>query len=84
MGFPFLAPLKPGMVKKLKERENDISYSNSLSPFIMLSSATVVTKSGKSVEEIIKQQDYSNSFEGCVVANTTDIKNLYQTGKTIA
>lgn len=84
MGFPFLAPLKPDMVKKLKEREDDISYSNSLSPFIMLSSATVVTKSGKSVEEIIKQRDYSNSFQGCVVANTTDIKNLYQTGKTIA
>ena len=83
MGFPFLAPLKPGIVKKLTERENDISYVNSLSPFIMLSSATVVTNNGKSAEQIIKQKDYINAFCGCVVANTTDIKNLYQTGKTI-
>ncbi len=83
MGFPFLAPLKPGIVKKLRERENNISYANSLMPFIMLSSATVVTKTGIPFEEIIKNQDYSNAFEGCVVANTTDIKNLYQTGKTI-
>ncbi len=41
MGFPFLAPLKPGIVKKLRERENNISYANSLMPFIMLSYDTV-------------------------------------------
>ena len=83
MGFPFLAPLKPGIVKKLTERENDISYVNSLSPFIMLSSATVVTDKSIPYEEIVKNQDYTNAFQGCVVANTTDIKNLYQTGNTI-
>ena len=83
MGFPFLAPLKPGIVKKLKERENDISYVNSLSPFIILSSGNVVTKKSIPYEEIVKNQDYQNAFQGCVVANTTDIKNLYQTGKTI-
>ena len=83
MGFPFLAPLKPGIVKKLRERENDISYVNSLMPFIMLSSATVVTKTGIPFEEIVKNQDYQGAFQGCVVANTTDIKNLYQTGNTI-
>jgi hypothetical protein len=83
MGFPFLAPLKQGIVKKLRERESNIEYLNSLSPFIMLSSANVVTKTGIPFEEIVKNQDYSNSFLGCVVANTTDVKNLYQTGKTI-
>jgi hypothetical protein len=83
MGFPFLAPLKPGIVKKLRERENDISYVNSLSPFIMLSSATVVTDITIPYEEIVKNQDYEGAFQGCVIANTTDIKNLYQTGKTI-
>jgi hypothetical protein len=83
MGFPYLAPLKPGIVKKLTERENDISYVNSLMPFIMLSSATVVTKKSIPYEEIVKNQDYQGAFQGCVVANTTDIKNLYQTGKTI-
>jgi hypothetical protein len=83
MGFPFLAPLKADLVKKLKERENNVGYVNSLTPFIMLSSAAVVTNNGKSVEEIIKNNDYTNAFQGCVVANTTDIKNLYQTGKTI-
>ena len=83
MGFPFLAPLKPGIVKKLRERENDISYVNSLMPFIMLSSATVVTKTGIPYEEIVKNENYNGAFLGCVVANTTDIKNLYQTGNTI-
>ena len=83
MGFPYLAPLKPGIVKKLRERENDISYVNSLSPFIMLSSATVVTDITIPYEEIVKNQDYQGAFQGCVVANTTDIKNLYQTGNTI-
>lgn len=83
MGFPFLAPLKADLVKKLKEREDNLQYANSLTPFIMLSSATVVTNNGKPVEEIIKNSDYSNAFQGCVVANTTDIKNLYQTGNTI-
>lgn len=83
MGFPFLAPLKKSLVKKLKEREDNISYANSLMPFIILSSATVVTKNGKKVEEIIKNHDYKDAFLGCVVANTTDIKNLYQTGKTL-
>lgn len=83
MGFPFLAPLKPGIVKKLRERENNISYANSLIPFIMLSSATVVTKTGIPYEEIVKNEDYNGAFLGCVVANTTDIKNLYQTGNTI-
>lgn len=83
MGFPYLAPLNPGIVKKLKERENDISYVNSLMPFIMLSSATVVTDKSIPYEEIVKNQDYQGAFQGCVVANTTDIKNLYQTGNTI-
>ena len=83
MGFPYLAPLKPGIVKKLRERENDISYVNSLMPFIMLSSANVVTDITIPYEEIVKNQDYQGAFQGCVVANTTDIKNLYQTGNTI-
>jgi len=83
MGFPFLAPLKPGIVKKLKEREGNIRYSNSKMPFIMLSSATVVTNTGIPFEQIVKNENYYRAFLGCVVTNTTDVKKLYQTGNTI-
>lgn len=84
MGFPFIAPLKPEIVKKLKDRESNNQFLNHLSPFIMLSSAAVVTNSGKDVKSIIKDKDYTNAYKGCVVANTTDIKNIYQTSETIA
>jgi hypothetical protein len=75
MGFPFIAPLKPEIVKKLKDRESNNQFLNHLSPFIMLSSAAVVTNSGKDVKSIIKDKDYTNAYKGCVVANTTDIKH---------
>ena len=84
MGFPFLAPLKPWIVTKLRQREGNIQQ-NFLKPFVMVSSAAIVTKSGDSMGIIgkIKEQKYDGIYHGCVIANTTEIDRLYQSGNTI-
>jgi hypothetical protein len=93
MPFPFLAPLKPEIVKILKERQaldlpNKLKR-NLLSPFVILSSAAVVQKhnpaDGKNaVRTMIEKNAWSSGkYKGCVVANTTDISKMYQLGKTL-
>jgi hypothetical protein len=91
MPFPFLAPLKPEIVKILKERQAPDFASkikrNLLSPFIILSSGAVVQKNTdkQAVRGMIENNAWSSAkYKGCVVANTTDISNRYQLGKTIA
>ena len=87
MGFPFLAPLKEWTTKKIKERESNKEALNTLVPFVVLSSAAVVTKSPKTTKEL--QSLYASksydafSYKGCVVANSTDILKNYQLGETI-
>ena len=85
--FPFLSPLNEDTVKKLKSREANKESLNTLIPFVILSSAAVVTK-GKSKEEILdvyKSENYDSfAYKGCIVANTTDVLKRYQTGETIA
>jgi len=91
MGFPFIAPLKKELVKKFKKRE-DSKNRDLLAlkmPFAMLSSGAVVTKrtSAKQIKEIINTQSWpttQDTYYGCVVSNFTDVKNLYQTGETLA
>jgi hypothetical protein len=87
MPFPFVAPLKKWTVDRLKKREKDRNYITTLSPFAMITSGAVVLKGKKTTEEIKKfyeKQDYgSDAYYGCVVTNTTDIRKLYQSGKTI-
>ena len=86
-GFPYLSPLKPWIRKKLETRESNPQALNTLSPFIILSSAAVVTNEisdPDAVRQAIQTQKFpANSYYGCVVTNTTDIPKLYQTGKTI-
>lgn len=86
-GFPYLSPLKPWIRKKLEIRESNPQALNTLSPFIMLSSAAVVTNElsdPDAVRTAIQSQKFpANSYYGCVVTNTSDIPKLYQTGKTI-
>ena len=90
MGFPFIAPLKNSLKRKFEKRENPIDKDlKTLSmPFAMLSCGAVVTKRGsaKEIKEIIQKQQWPNTpdtYYGCVISNSTDIKNTYQTGKTI-
>lgn len=87
MGFPFLAPLKKWTTDRLEEREKNKEALNTLMPFVVLSSAAVVTKSPKTTKEL--QSIYASksydafSYKGCVIANSTDILKNYQLGKTI-
>lgn len=85
MGFPFIAPIKDWVTKELTNRENNVN-NNLISPFVILSSAAVVTKKDNAQDVInsIKDGSYkSGTYKGCVVANTTDFIKKYQTGNTI-
>ena len=87
MGFPFLAPLKEWTTKKLEAREKNKEALHTLMPFVVLSSAAVVTKQAKTSSELtsIYASGKYDSFDykGCVVANSTDILKNYQLGKTL-
>jgi hypothetical protein len=88
MGFPFLAPLKEWTTKKLEAREKNKEALNTLMPFVVLSSAAVVTNTPKNTDEIKAIYSSGNydsfSYKGCVIANSTDILKNYQLGKTLA
>lgn len=90
MGFPFIAPLKKELREKFKKREDSTQRDlKTLSmPFAMLSCGAVVTQrqSGKQIKEIIHKQTWPNTpktYYGCVISNSTDVKDNYQTGATI-
>lgn len=91
MGFPFVAPLKETIVAKLKKREEEQYKKNiatTYSPFAILSSGALVTKAKetKDIFNLIKNAAWpkeSDAYYGCVVNNTTDVKNQYQNGATL-
>lgn len=87
MGFPFLAPLKEWTTKKLEKREKNKEALNTLMPFIILSSAAVVTNTPRDtldLKNIYAGGGYGGfAYKGCVIANSTDILKNYQTGNTI-
>ena len=85
MGFPFIAPLKKELKEKFKLRQDSLQKNlKALSmPFAMLSSGAVVTKrqSGKQIKEIIHKQTWpttQDTYYGCVISNSSDVKNMYQ------
>jgi hypothetical protein len=87
MGFPFLAPLKEFITKSLDEREKNKEALNTLMPFAVVSSAAVITNKSKTRDEIgaiMESGNYSEfAYKGCVVANSLNMNNNYQPGKTI-
>ena len=85
MPFPFIAPIKPWIKKKLEKREQ-FSYQNfRLSPFAILSSGAVVLKAsqGMNIPKIIKNKEYDGAFKGCVISNQSEFSKLYQTANTV-
>lgn len=91
VGFPYyLAPFQKWLTQKLKDRAANQNLSNKLMPFAMLSSAAVVKKgSGKKLidrknEVVDLIAKGTGDYNGCVITNTVDIKNLYRTGTLIA
>lgn len=85
MPFPFIAPLKPWIKKKLEHREKFSYEQFKLSPFVIMSSGAVVTNSKDAdVKKLIKEGAYgSDSFRGCVISNQSEFSKLYQTSDTI-
>jgi hypothetical protein len=87
MGFPFIAPMKEWITESIERRESNQDILNTLMPFVVLSSAAVVTKEEKTPAQIkasIAQSKYSaNAYKGCVVANSINVTDNYQIGKTI-
>jgi hypothetical protein len=85
MSFPFLSPLKSWIVDVLKDRETKSPNIHTLKPFAILSSAAVVSKGGtpESIKGMIGSGAITGMYSGCVIANTTDVSKLYQTGNTI-
>ena len=85
MAFPFLSPLKTWIVDVLKDRETKSPNIHTLKPFVILSSAAVVSKGGttESIKGMIGSGAITGTYKGCVIANTLDTSKLYQTGNTI-
>ena len=84
MAFPFLSPLKSWIVDVLKDREKKSANIHTLEPFVMLSSAAIVSKGGESsIKGMIESGTITGMYNGCVIANTIDVSKLYQTGNTI-
>lgn len=86
MSFPFIAPLKPWIKRKLENREKFSYEQFRLSPFVILSSGAVVTKADDAnIKSIIKEGKYdkATSFKGCVISNQSEFSKLYQTSNTI-
>ena len=85
MAFPFLSPLKKWIVDVLKDRETKSPNIHTLKPFVILSSAAVVSKGGtpESIKSMIGSGAITGTYKGCVIANTLDTSKLYQTGNTI-
>ena len=87
MEFPFLDQLKPWIKTKFDYRKNNKQQLNLLSPFVILSSPAIVTNEIKSSDEILSIFSLGNyppsAYYGCVISNTTDLKNKYQIGATM-
>ncbi len=87
MSFPFIAPLKPWIKKKLESRESSSFENFRLSPFAILSSGAIVTKAleGENIAKKIKDSQYTESvtFKGCVISNQSEFSKLYQTSNTV-
>lgn len=84
MSFPFIAPIKPEVKKKLENRETKGFNNHKLSPFIIISSGAVVTNNSENILESIKTGVYTgpNTFRGCVITNQSALDMMYQTSET--
>jgi len=85
MGFPFIAPLKPKLKQKFEKREKDKNTIQKCMPFAFLTSAAVVVNGLKTKDDIISalKSGAGGKYNGCIIGNTTDISNLYQSAETI-
>ena len=83
MQFPFIAPFKSWVKQKLEHRESNTNLSAFVSPWIMLTSFSIVAKlNGKNEEPTptditSKAGSAQVKYNGCIISSTTDIKKQY-------
>ncbi len=84
MPFPFIAPIKLEIKKKLENREVFGFNNHKLSPFVIMSSGAVVVNQTENILDSIKNATYgSNAYRGCVITNHSALNMMYQTSNTI-
>jgi hypothetical protein len=86
MSVPYSQPLEKWVTDELDSRIKNPTNLIKRMPFIMLTSAAVVTKSKQTQEQLRESfvnKNYNGEYYGCVLANTTDVSKLYQTGESI-
>ena len=86
MSVPYSQPLEKWVTDELDSRIKNPTNLIKRMPFVMLTSAAVVTKSKQTQEQLRQSfvdKNYNGEYYGCVLANTTDVSRLYQIGESI-
>ena len=92
MAFPYFSPLSPWIIDIMKGRENNPVLSSMKNPFIVMTSGALVVKGTakdkledrkKELINIIKNEDVSSAYQGCIISNNINSLNLsYSKDKT--
>jgi hypothetical protein len=80
--IPYIQPIPKWITDELDSRASDPARLIKTQPFVILTSPAVVTNVKHSSESIVSE-NYNGKYHGCVLANTTDVTKLYQTGNSI-
>jgi hypothetical protein len=86
MSVPYSQPLEKWVTDELDNRIKNPTNLIKRIPFIILTSAAVITKAKQTPEQLRESfvnKNYNGEYYGCVLANTTDVSKLYQTGESI-
>jgi hypothetical protein len=86
MSVPHIEPLTKWVTDELDSRIKNPTNLIKRMPFVMLTSAAVVTKQKQTQEQLRESfvnKNYNGEYYGCVLANTTDVSRLYQIGESI-
>jgi len=81
-GIPYIQPIPKWIEEELESRANNQARMIRTTPFVILTSPAIVTKTKHSNRNIV-DENYTANYKGCVLSNTTDVSKLYQTGNSI-
>ena len=80
--IPYIQPIPKWIEEELESRANNQARMIRTTPFVILTSPAIVTKT-KHTNRNIVNEEYTANYKGCVLSNTTDVSKLYQTGNSI-
>jgi hypothetical protein len=81
-GIPYIQPIPKWIAEELESRANNQARIIKTTPFVILTSPAVVTKTKHSNRNIVDEK-FTANYKGCVLSNITDVSKLYQTGNSI-